>query len=216
MARTLESVPALVPAGPARLMTQHRGTPACPRDTARCQDGARGWGQRGLPSPPRAPGSAGPYGPEIDQRDDRRADPAAARAGGQLRIDDRLLQAVRKPTLATGGAHGRDALVDVVVGRVPATDADAHGRAPAPGGGAAPAGPLALDRGDDRLGAGRVPEVHHDLVENDVVEHAEPGLAHPVGETACQLAGPSHQGGHAVTAERRQHGPYLHAPGALR
>src|SRR6266702_4833544 len=36
-----ESVPALVPAGPARLMTQHRGMPGCPRDTARCQHGAR-------------------------------------------------------------------------------------------------------------------------------------------------------------------------------
>src|SRR6516164_5182798 len=58
-------------------------------------------------------------------------------------------------------------------------DADTQRLAAAPGGRAAPAGPVVLDRGDDHAGAPRIAERHHDLVEHDIVQHLMAGPAIP-------------------------------------
>ena len=76
-------------------------------------------------------------------------------------------------------ADGGDAAVDVVLGGTPAAHADPHRATPVPGRRPAPAGSLALHRGDDRVRPVRVAEVDHHLVEHHVVEDRVPALPHP-------------------------------------
>src|SRR5947209_9494989 len=100
---------------------------------------------------------------------------------GSLRhYRERCVAMITNTARLAGGAgrHGGDAAVDVLLGGVPAADADPHRGAAPPHGRPAPAGPLVLDGRDDRAGPRGVTEVHEDLVEHDIVGHGAARAAH--------------------------------------
>src|SRR3546814_9564949 len=69
-----------------------------------------------------------------------------------------------------GVENGRCGALDIRIAGRPGADADPHRGAALPGGAAAPAGAVVLDRGDDTLRSRIVPEGHNHLVQHHLVE----------------------------------------------
>src|SRR3546814_15907017 len=69
---------------------------------------------------------------------------------------------------------GRCGALDIRIAVRPGADADPHRGAALPGGAAAPAGAVVLDRGDDTLRSRIVPEGHNHLVQHHLVEDLGP------------------------------------------
>ena len=75
-------------------------------------------------------------------------------------------------------------LLHIRRGRCPGRDADAHGRAPPPGGAARPAGAFLLHRRDHPPGSVVVTKRNHHLIQDHIVEDGIASGVQPFGKTA--------------------------------
>src|ERR1017187_8995768 len=144
----------------------------------------------------------GPGDPRVIPPDDLHTSIAAPASGAEWSHVEN-----GKITMVGAGMARGDAPVDVVVGGVPAADADPHRPAAAPVGRPAPAGSFALDRSNDRVGARRIAERHDHLVEHDIVQYGIARFPHPGGEPAGQPSLPVDQLSHAISAEGGERRP---------
>src|SRR3546814_11987788 len=76
-----------------------------------------------------------------------------------------------------GVENGRCGALDIRIAGRPGADADPHRGAALPGGAAAPAGAVVLDRGDDTLRSRIVPEGHNHLAQPHLAQ--APGTPRP-------------------------------------
>src|ERR1041385_168914 len=107
--------------------------------------------------------------------------------------------------------HGFQAALDIVVGRRPRGDADAHGGASLPDGRACPTGAVRLNARDHPAGHLGVAERDQDLIDHHVVEDLVPPRLQALGEARRMAARALDQVGQPLPSQRAQRGPYLDA-----